>query len=117
MRDVGSALLEELGYDVLLAENGARALELYAEQNKRIDLVLMDMTMPKMNGRELCDWVVKNIPDRGFPIVVLTSRAETEHREWAGNIDNLHFMEKPVSMRALTAIVERLGNSGSGQSS
>jgi len=45
------------------------------------------------------------MPDRKFLIFVLTSRTEIEHREWSRDIDNLLFLEKPVSIRNL---VEKL---------
>ena len=39
------------------------------------------------------------MPERQFLIFVLTSRTEIEHREWSREIDNLLFLEKPVSIR------------------
>jgi len=45
-------MLEELGYEVILAENGREAVELFREQYSEIDLVIMDMVMPEMDGRE-----------------------------------------------------------------
>jgi len=44
--------LEETGYDVLLAKNGHEAVKIFKEKNNEIDLVLMDMIMPVMNGYE-----------------------------------------------------------------
>ena len=57
--------------------------------------------MPRMNGKELCQAIESQFPERTFPIVVLTSRTELEHRDWTRDIDNLTFMEKPVSVRRL----------------
>jgi two-component system, cell cycle sensor histidine kinase and response regulator CckA len=48
----GHCLLEELGYQVYLAEDGEQALELYARERERIGLVLLDMVMPKLSGKE-----------------------------------------------------------------
>ena len=44
--------LQELGYSVLLAENGLDAVEIYAENPHEIDLVLLDMVMPKASGHQ-----------------------------------------------------------------
>ena len=44
--------LQDLGYSVLLAENGLDAVEIYRENPKEIDLVLLDMIMPQLNGYE-----------------------------------------------------------------
>ncbi len=52
LRDVGRDLLESLGYTVFLAENGADALKLFAAHGTDISLVMLDMIMPKMGGKE-----------------------------------------------------------------
>ena len=44
--------LQELGYSVLLAENGLDAVEIYKENPGTVDLVLLDMTMPKCGGHQ-----------------------------------------------------------------
>ena len=53
--EVGKELLDNLGYEVLLAENGQEALELYKKNQDKIDLVLLDMVMPVMGGGEAFD--------------------------------------------------------------
>lgn len=52
MRATAAAILEELGYQVLLAETGQVGLEIFRERQVDIDLVLLDMIMPEMNGRD-----------------------------------------------------------------
>lgn len=52
LRDVGRDLLEDLGYTVYLAENGVRAQEVFAENRNDISLVILDMIMPIMGGKE-----------------------------------------------------------------
>jgi PAS domain S-box-containing protein len=52
MRATAEAILTELGYEVLLAENGREGLERFQEAHAEIDLVLLDMIMPEMNGRD-----------------------------------------------------------------
>ncbi len=52
LRDVGHEMLEDLGYTVFLAENGEQALEVYAANRGDISLVILDMIMPKMGGKE-----------------------------------------------------------------
>ncbi len=49
--DVIIDLLQDLGYTVILAADGAEAVEIYSENQKEIDLVLLDMVMPEMDGR------------------------------------------------------------------
>lgn len=52
LREVGRDLLEDLGYTVYLAEDGVDALDVYRKHREKISLVVLDMMMPKMNGRE-----------------------------------------------------------------
>ncbi len=52
IRATGEALLEELGYDVILAENGRLAVDLFRDRAQDINLVILDMIMPEMNGRD-----------------------------------------------------------------
>ncbi len=52
IRNTGKLLLEEMGYSVLSAENGKKAVELFKMYHTEIDLVIIDMIMPEMNGRE-----------------------------------------------------------------
>jgi CheY-like chemotaxis protein len=52
IRITAKAILEDLGYSVLLAENGEEALSVFKENKKTIDLVILDMIMPVMNGKD-----------------------------------------------------------------
>lgn len=91
--------IEEAGYEVDTASNGSECLVKLCSGQP--DFLVTDIDMPRMSGKELCHAIEEQFPDREFPIVVLTSRTEMEHRDWTRNIDNLTFMEKPVSVRRL----------------
>lgn len=52
LRYVGKTLLEDLGYRVYLAEDGVQAIEIYEKEEKNISLVILDMLMPRMGGKE-----------------------------------------------------------------
>ncbi len=97
--------LEEAGYRVETARNGSECLLKLCEELP--DFLVTDIDMPRMSGRELCVAIEERFPDRRFPIVVLTSRTELEHRTWTRDIPNLTFMEKPVSIRRLVAEIDR----------
>ncbi len=63
IRTTAGSILESLGYRVLMAENGRQGLELFQSEHQSIDLVLVDMVMPEMNGQE-CFFHMKEIdPD------------------------------------------------------
>ena len=107
VRRVMSMGLERAGFSVTAASDGAECLVKLC--NEFPDFLVTDIDMPRMTGKELCLEIEKQFPERPFPIVVLTSRTELEHRDWTSGIDNLTFMEKPVSIRKLVAhITERL---------
>ena len=95
--------LEREGYAVEVCATGREALGLVNSHYP--DVLITDIQMPQMDGRELCQAIQQQIPERNFLIYILTSRTEIEHRDWSRNIDNLEFMEKPVSIREL---VDRL---------
>jgi PAS domain S-box-containing protein len=52
MRQTAKSILEECGYDVILAENGEEAVDIYKTQHQNIKAVLLDMVMPKMSGKQ-----------------------------------------------------------------
>lgn len=60
LRTTAGTILEKLGYQILLAEDGCQATRIYEENKERIDLVLLDMVMPEMNGRD-CFMAMKAI--------------------------------------------------------
>ncbi len=91
--------LERDGYLVETCSNGSDALDWLSRQTP--DALITDIQMPRMSGEELCRRIEQDHPQRRFPIFVITSRTEVEHRQWSARIDNLHFIEKPVSMRNL----------------
>lgn len=58
IRATASLLIENLGYKVLLAQNGKEAVELYSREFKEIDLVILDVVMPVMDGREAFEKII-----------------------------------------------------------
>ncbi len=98
--------LEKAGYTVEHALNGEEALKVIL--NKQPDALISDIAMPIMDGQELCRRIVEEIPDRTFPIIISTSKADIEHREWSRKVSNLTFLEKPASLRALVALLNDL---------
>ena len=96
--------LERAGFLVDDAATGEEALA-YLQQLQP-DVLITDIDMPRMDGRELCSRIQADMPEREFMIFVLTARTEHEHREWSAAIPNLQFMEKPVSVRKLVSTLE-----------
>ena len=93
--------LERAGYTVDTAGHGEEALAYL--KDRLPDVLITDIDMPRMTGKELCQRLHAELPERDFPIIVITARTEVEHREWSRLIANLTFLEKPVSVRRLVA--------------
>jgi len=95
--------LEKVGYKVSTAVDGMDALAKIAAGHP--DILVTDIEMPRMTGKELCLEIQTTIPDREFPIFVSTSLTALEHREWSRKIPNLVFLEKPISIRKLRSAI------------
>ena len=91
--------LEKDGFQITTAFDGKDALEKIAASQP--DVLITDIQMPRMNGKELCQQIQASMPDRLFPIFITTSLTDHEHRDWSGEISNLFFVEKPISLRKL----------------
>ncbi len=96
--------LERNSYQVCSALNGKEGLA--SIQESEPDVLITDIDMPVMSGDQLCKHIDADMPDRKFLIIVLTSRAEVEHRQWSEEIPNLVFLEKPISIRRLVNQLE-----------
>jgi len=104
VRRVMSLALVRAGFDVHTAANGEEALEQI--RGREPDVLITDVEMPRMDGYTLCQTLRGEIPDREFPIFVVTSLTERDLRKWSSTIDNLYFLEKPISIRKLLALLE-----------
>jgi PAS domain S-box-containing protein len=91
-----SSILEELGFEIDVAKNGQQALDFLAEHDEDIDLVLMDMMMPVLDGyqatREL-----KFARQFGKPIVALTAHAMKGDREKCLAAGANDYLAKPIT--------------------
>jgi CheY-like chemotaxis protein len=94
-------MLEREGYEVASANDGAEALEKMGV--RRPDVMVSDIQMAGMDGRELCRTVRTRYPDDAFPIFVMTSMTASGEREWVRELANVDFLEKPLSPRQLIA--------------
>lgn len=63
IRELGKVVLERSGFQVLTAEDGVKAVEVFAREAGRIDLVILDVTMPRMSGRDAFRHMLEIEPD------------------------------------------------------
>jgi two-component system, cell cycle sensor histidine kinase and response regulator CckA len=99
VRDVALTTLEHLGYRVLTAANGGEAFMIVEKYGGHIDLLMTDVVMPGMNGRELAERLLKLKPEMK---VLFTSGYTEDIIVHHGVVDeNLNFIGKPYSLQAL----------------
>jgi CheY-like chemotaxis protein len=103
VRDFVKFYLEEWGYDVLEATGGREALRLVRE--RPVDLLLLDIVMDDMDGREVAEEIRKNDRLLTLPIVVLSSNQEPE---WMARLSIAAFFPKPVEVDTLKREIHRL---------
>jgi CheY-like chemotaxis protein len=106
-------VLRHLGYQVLEAQDGVQAVALARSEHP--DLILMDISIPMMDGWEATRVLRRDPATRSIPIVALTAHAMDDDRERAAEIGFTSYLAKPVEPRAVVAEVRRwLGGSSSG---
>jgi hypothetical protein len=103
MRD----LLESLGATVEVADNGALALQLLEIHRDEIDLILMDIQMPEMDGLQATRRIRAGQVRADIPIIALTAHAFEEERQRALAAGMNDFLTKPIEPPQLIAIIQR----------
>jgi CheY-like chemotaxis protein len=100
LRITTQAMLQRLGYSVLLANNGRQALKIFSANPMLIDLVLLDMIMPTMNGRDCFEALQKMNPNvKAIMISGFAENADIARMKAAGLLD---FLAKPYSSDELS---------------
>ncbi|MCH8531439.1 MAG: Hpt domain-containing protein [Saccharospirillum sp.] len=106
VRKVTSRLLERQGMEVILAKHGADAIALL--QDVVPDIMLLDIEMPYMDGFEVASRVRHDDRMKLMPIIMITSRTGSKHRERALSIGVNEYMGKPFQEGPLLESIRRL---------
>jgi CheY-like chemotaxis protein len=85
--------LEDQGVELLIATNGAEALEII--QTQKPDLVFLDVMMPKMNGFEVCQTVKQNVETRSIHVIMLTAKGQEFDQQKGKEVGADLYMTKP----------------------
>jgi putative two-component system response regulator len=105
-RELLVELLSEEGYEVLQAEDGAHAADVF--RSRRVDLALLDVMMPKRTGFELCHDIKSEAATRLIPVILITGLDSTEDRVQGIKAGADDFLSKPFSKEELLARVRSL---------
>jgi two-component system cell cycle sensor histidine kinase/response regulator CckA len=106
--DIGKQMLERLGYKVEVRTSPIESLEAFKAQPEKFDLVITDMTMPKMTGDELAKELMAIRPN--IPIILCTGFSERITEESAKEIGIRAFSMKPFVMRDLSSTIRKVLN-------
>lgn len=99
VRDVGSQMLEKMGYRVMTAVCGKDALDIFARERKAIDAVLLDMIMPDMGGRETYRGLRAMDPD--IRVLLVSGYSLDGEAKAIMDMGCAGFIQKPFAMQAL----------------
>jgi len=97
-------VLEDRSLKVIEAENGKVAIEKLLKNNK-IDIILMDVMMPVMDGLTATKEIRKNTKLKNIPIIVLTAKAMKEDRVKAIDAGANDYLSKPVDTEKLLSLM------------
>ena len=105
MRKLLRDFLSAKGYQILEAEDGEKALQVFEQNSEKIDLILLDVMMPKLDG-----WsVLRQIRQTSqIPIIMLTARGEEQDELFGFELGVDEYISKPFSPKILVARVEAI---------
>jgi len=105
MRKLLKDFFSTKGYHILEAEDGEKALDVFAENRNKIKLVLLDVMMPKLDG-----WSVlrKIRQESNLPVIMLTARGEEQDELFGFELGVDEYISKPFSPKILVARVEAI---------
>jgi signal transduction histidine kinase/ActR/RegA family two-component response regulator len=106
MVSVGRNKLERLGYKIETRTSPIEALELFRANPDQFDLVITDMTMPKLTGDHLAEEILKIRPD--MPTILCTGFSEKIDGEKAKEIGIRQYIEKPFNMLELAHLLRKV---------
>jgi PAS domain S-box-containing protein len=95
LRDMGTDLLEALGFVALTAENGRKAIEIYRERGCEINVILLDLTMPEMGGIETYYELRKINPT--LPVIICSGYSMEAVEDGILNDSHVCFVQKPYN--------------------
>ena len=107
MRKLIKDFLVQKEFNVLEAEDGEKALEIFEREKEKIDMILLDVMMPKLDGWSVLRQIRQNSK---VPIVMLTARGEEQDELFGFELGVDEYISKPFSPKILVARVQALLN-------
>ena len=101
--------LEELNFNVIESKNGKEALIIALSKNP--DLIITDVMMPLMDGKEFCKVIKSNFETSHIPVIMITALGDISEKVEGIKLGADAYLEKPFNMKVLNAYVHNLLNS------
>ncbi len=110
--DVGEAILERLGHTVITAKTGEEALEKFTQHRQEIGCVVLDLTMPGMDGKEIYAKLRELSPD--LPIIIASGLTVDQVMAEFGDIEiqPASIIQKPYQIASLSSKIQEIFNEG-----
>jgi PAS domain S-box-containing protein len=106
VRQTTRAALRKAGYEVILAESGEEGLALFTARSHSIGLVILDMSMPGMNGKETME-KLRRI-HRTIPVLIFSGYSEQQVHQHFEGLNISGFLQKPFSSHQIASAVHEL---------
>ena len=107
MRKLVKDFLTKKGYNVLEAQDGEAALQVFEENKNKISIILLDVMMPKLDGWSVLRQIRQN---SDVPVIMLTARGEEQDELFGFELGVDEYISKPFSPKILVARVESILN-------
>lgn len=113
MRQMIGGSVEALGYNILEAEHGKAALDLLDERGEEVELILLDVNMPVMDGFQTLQALKDDDRLRDIPVIMVTTEGEKARIVQAIRMGAVNYVVKPFTPEELaTRIVDALDQAG-----
>ena len=99
-------LLEDEGYEVIALENPREALD-YLSGPSHIDLILLDIMMPGIDGFRFLEEIKANNDLKGIPVIMVTARNDNDSQKKALDMGAVDYMTKPLDLSQLKELIHR----------
>ena len=106
LAELGELVLKSLGYQVVCATGSIEAMQIFAHQPSKFDLVISDQTMPQMTGLQLAVELKKLRPD--IPVIICTGFSENINEDTYKAHGVNDFFMKPVTKKEVAAVIRRV---------
>lgn len=98
--------LQQYNMQIEIANNGLEALNIINDEQKEVDIVLMDIMMPEMDGYEAIQEIRKNKKFKDLPIIAVTAKAMKGDREKSIELGANDYVSKPIDLDKLVSLMQ-----------